>query len=70
MEFTIGPRQQQQPGINIHQTSSLIGLWVLFCISSVVMTLRLISQCGILRIIRADDVLMIIAWVRTFFHPQ
>lgn len=70
MESTYDPRQQSQYGINIHQTDSLICLWVLFSISSVVMILRLVSQFGILRIIRADDVLMIIAWVRTFFHQR
>ncbi|RAO64174.1 uncharacterized protein BHQ10_000186 [Talaromyces amestolkiae] len=46
MESTNDPSQQQQHGINIHQTDSLIGLW-----------------CGILRIVRADDILMIIAWI-------
>lgn len=64
MESTIDPRQQQN-GFTIHQTNSLICLWVLFSVSSVVMILRLISQFGILRVIRADDVLMIIAWVLT-----
>ncbi|KUL82899.1 hypothetical protein ZTR_10418 [Talaromyces verruculosus] len=61
MNSTNDPRQQQN-GFNTHQTDSLIRLWVLFSVSSVVMILRLISQFGILRIIRADDVLMIIAW--------
>lgn len=64
MNSTHDPRKQQNR-FNTHQTDSLICLWVLFSVSSVVMILRLISQFGILRIIRVDDVLMIIAWVRT-----
>jgi hypothetical protein len=64
MDSTNDPRQQQT-GLNIRQINSMICLWVLFTVTSVVMILRLVSQFGILRIVRADDVLMIIAWVRT-----
>jgi hypothetical protein len=64
MDSTNDPRQQQT-GFNIRQINSMICLWVLFTVTSVVMILRLVSQFGILRIVRADDVLMIIAWVRT-----
>lgn len=64
MDSTNDPRQQQT-GFNIRQTNSMICVWVLFTVTSVVMILRLVSQFGILRIVRADDVLMIIAWVRT-----
>lgn len=66
MGLIIEPRQgNEHHTINAHQWKSLICIWVLFATTCVVMVLRLVSQFGIMRIVRADDILMIIAWVCT-----